>query len=224
MGSPPFLFLDFLCSVHRVFVSGTDTDIGKTVIAAIITRALKADYWKPVQCGNLDESDSIRVANLLQPWKDEHKIWPEGYKLKEPASPHYAAELESIELDPNQLRIPSTERNLVIEGAGGWMVPLNNDQLIADWVTDMEIPVVLVSFNRLGSINHSLLSIEAVMARNLPILGIVFNGPHTPSSEDYILQYSGLPCLGRVPMMDEVGSEQIDFYASQIREQLEQQL
>ena len=204
--------------MQAVFITGTDTDIGKTVVAAIVTEALQAGYWKPVQCGNLDESDSIRVGQLIS--QPDTRILPEFVRLEAPMSPHAAADLESQHIDPSSIGIPDYDGELVIEGAGGLMVPLNHKDLYIDWVRDRGLPAILVSGNRLGSINHTMLSIEALRNRNIPIVGLIFNGPPAPTSESFIIENSALPVLGRVPEAAEVNPEFVRSQAEIIRESL----
>lgn len=182
--------------MKRYFITGIDTGVGKTIVSAIIAEALKADYWKPIQAGNLECTDSDVVKRLIS--NDISKFHPEKYKFKTPASPHYAAELENIVIDPDNFKIPETSNHLIIEGAGGLMVPLNMNFLMIDLIKKLEAEVILVSQNYLGSINHTLLSVEALKNRSIPIKGIVFNGVGNLSSENYILEYTGIPCILKI--------------------------
>lgn len=182
--------------MKRLFVTGIGTDVGKTVVAAILTEALEADYWKPVQSGSLEYTDTDTVKHLIT--NSQTKFHPEAYRLQLPASPHRAAASENIWIDPANIKLPLTSRPLVIEGAGGLMVPLNDRFLIIDLLTQLECEVVLVSKNYLGSINHTLMSIECLQRRGIPIAGLVFNGEPTPTSEDFILNFSGLRQLPAV--------------------------
>ncbi len=180
----------------KLIVAGIGTEIGKTVVSAIIVEALQADYWKPVQSGALEDSDTETVRNLIS--NPRSCFHPETYRLREPLSPHAAAQIDGVTIDLNKITVPQTDNSLVVELAGGLMVPLNNHDLNIDWVQRSGLPVVLVSRNYLGSINHTLLSIEACRTRAIPMFGIVFNGPEVAASESVILKMSGLPCLGRV--------------------------
>ena len=189
------------------FVSGIDTDAGKTVVAAILTEAMKADYWKPIQAGELDNSDTMKVRNLIS--NTNTKFHPESYALQTPASPHYAAALDKVTITLDNIQPPKTNNHLIIEGAGGLFVPLNKKLLIIDLIEQWQFPVVLVSKNYLGSINHTLLSIDALQKRGIPIAGIIFNGPPTPSTEDFILEYTQVPKLGNLEWMDVVNKEKI---------------
>jgi dethiobiotin synthase len=188
--------------VSALVVTGTDTGIGKTVVAAMLTLALDAVYWKPVQSGSADGSDSATVAALtgLGP---EHFLL-EKYVLTEPLSPHRAAELDGVEIDPKSLTLPAGVpggRPLIVEGAGGVMVPLTRRTLYVDLFQRWGAPVVLVARTSLGTINHSLLSIEALRTRDIPILGIVFSGEPMPDSERIICAFGGVERLGRVPLL-----------------------
>lgn len=199
--------------MEKYFVTGIDTDAGKTVVAAILTKALQADYWKPVQAGELDNTDTMKVQRLVN--DNKTTFYPEGYRLQTPASPHYAAELDQVQIDTSQLELPKTTNNLIVEGAGGLFVPLNDKELIIDLMAKWQIPVILVSKNYLGSINHTLLSIFALQQKNIPIAGIVFNGEATPATEDYIVQYTQVKKLARIPWTDTLNSDWIREQAAQ---------
>ena len=188
----------------RYFVTGIDTDSGKTIASAILTEKLKADYWKPVQAGFPTDSETIK--SLVS---DDLIIHSEGKILQAPMSPHAAAAREDFDLRIENLNLPETENTLIIEGAGGIMVPLNDDELVIDLAKKFETEVILVSRNYLGSINHTLLSIEYLKQKNYPIAGIIFNDETHPESEEYILNYSGLKCLGRIEKLEEVTPETI---------------
>jgi dethiobiotin synthetase len=174
--------------IKKYFVTGIGTGVGKTVVSAILTEALKADYWKPVQCGGLENTDSDIVRSLIS--NTQTKIHPEIYKFKTPASPHYAAEIDNIKIEIVNFKIPETKNHLIIEGAGGLMVPLNENFLVIDLIKQFNADVILVSQNYLGSINHTLLSLEILKSRNIKIKGIVFNGEPNAPSEKYILDHS----------------------------------
>ena len=185
----------------RIFVTGIGTEIGKTFCSAIIVEAMKADYWKPVQAGELDQLDSDFVRNAIS--NDQTVIHPEQFLLSEPMSPHAAARIDGITLSPAQFQVPGTENNLIIEGAGGLMVPLNDEgDMIVDLIPHVADEVILISKNYLGSINHTLLSVELLNARNIPIRGIVFNGIPNPETEKVILDYSRISCIGKIPWCD----------------------
>ena len=197
--------------MKKYFVTGIDTEIGKTVISAILTESLEADYWKPVQSGDLHNSDSHKIERLISNTKTH--IHQEAYRLKTPASPHYSAEIDGVNIDLESIKTPDTNNNLIVEGAGGLMVPLNRNDLIIDLIEKLQLPVILVSKNYLGSINHTLLSIAMLQSRNIEIKGIIFNGKKTPSTEEIILHFSKIPCLGFVENETTVDKSMIKKYA-----------
>lgn len=199
--------------MRRIFVTGIGTDVGKTVVSAVLTEALKADYWKPVQTGSFFSTDTAKVQKWVS--NTESKFHPEGYLLKQYMSPHAAAELEGMEIDVNSISLPNTNNNIIIEGAGGLMVPLNRKEFMIDLIKKFDAEVILVIQNYLGSINHSLLSIDALKSRGMNILGIVLNGPPHQLSEDIILDYSGLKLLGRINKEAELNAEVISRYAKE---------
>lgn len=198
-----------------IIVAGIGTEIGKTVVSAILTNALKADYWKPIQSGDLDQGD----AYWIQQWVKHPNltIWPSTYRLSQPLSPHTAAELDGISIELNQFQKPASSNSLVIELAGGLMVPINDQQTNIDLIQSLNAPVILVSKNYLGSINHTLLSFEMLQQRGIPVLGLVFNGPENPSGEKFILNYTQLPLLLRVNEEPSINDIVIDHYAQQIK-------
>lgn len=177
-------------------VTGIGTEVGKTVVSALLCESLDADYWKPIQSGLEDETDSERIASLVS---EDVQIQPEAYRLQAPISPHASAALENTEIEPAKLVVPRGNRTLIIEGAGGVHVPLNSKTNFIDVLQVWDIPVIIVSRNYLGSINHTLLTCEVLLQRGIPVAGVVFNGVSTPSSEQAIASYSKLPILGYVP-------------------------
>lgn len=181
----------------RIVVTGTDTGIGKTVFAAALAGALDAFYWKPVQAGVEEETDRDAVSRLSG--LSGQRILRESYRLKTPASPHLAARLDSVTIDPAALALPEVDRPLVIEGAGGLMVPLTESLTYIDVIARWRVPVVLCARTTLGTINHSLLSIEALRARNIPVLGIAFIGDENIESETIIAAMGQVRRLGRLP-------------------------
>ncbi|MEQ1719208.1 MAG: dethiobiotin synthase [Hyphomicrobium sp.] len=185
---------------ETIVVTGTDTDVGKTVFAAALTAALNGRYWKPVQAGLGGETDSEIVRRLSGIAPD--RVLPEAYRLKTPASPHSAAEQDGISIDVANLNVPRTDVPLVIEGAGGLAVPLSRKILQIDLLARWKLPVVLVASTRLGTINHSLLSIEALKRRAIPILGITFSGYAAPDSARVISEFGGVKILGTLPRLD----------------------
>lgn len=202
----------------QYFITGIDTNVGKTIAAAVVTQALEADYWKPVQAGDLDHSDSLKVKSLLS--NDKSSIHPEAYQLNTPASPHYAAAVDNITIEKKKFVLPPTNNHLVVEGAGGLFVPLNDHYLIIDLIQDLKIPVILVVNFYLGSINHTLSSIEALKSRSIPVAGLLFNGKITAASQSYILQYSQLPNLGEIPPLPTLDAKNIAQQAAILRPKL----
>ena len=201
----------------KLFITGIGTDVGKTVAATIITQALEADYWKPIQAGDLDNSDSHKVKAYVSNQKTV--FHPNSYALHTPASPHYAAEIDGITIDLTQIKEPVTENHLVIEGAGGILVPLNTTNTIADLIQP-DYKVIVVSRHYLGSINHTLLTIEALQNRNIAVAGIVFSGDENQATESIILSKTGLKCIGRIDQEPYFDANVIAEYADLFREQL----
>jgi dethiobiotin synthetase len=186
--------------MNAIVVTGTDTDVGKTVFAAALTGALDGCYWKPVQAGLDDGGDRATVARLAG--IDESLILPEAYRLTTPCSPHRAAQIDGIVIDPARLVPRVCDRPLVIEGAGGALVPLGGDLLYADMFARWGFPAAIVARTALGTINHSLLTIEAQRVRGVPILGIAFVGEAVEDSEATIARLGRVRRLGRLPPLD----------------------
>lgn len=186
--------------MNRIIVTGTDTGVGKTVFAAGLAGALDAFYWKPVQSGLDPEGDSETVLRLsgLPP----ARILPEAYRLQLPASPHLSAREEGVEIDLQRLMPPADSAPLVVEGAGGVLVPLTETVLIADYFARLGAPAILCARTGLGTINHSLMSVEALRARGVPVAGIVFIGDPHPENERIVPRLADVPHLGRLPLLD----------------------
>ncbi|WP_316826909.1 dethiobiotin synthase [Pedobacter miscanthi] len=189
------------------FITGIGTGIGKTLVSAILTEKLKADYWKPIQSGDLDTSDSITINSLKS--NEKTIIHPESYRLTNPLSPHLSARIDGIEIDLDKINTPITDNNLIIEGAGGLMVPLNENELIIDLIKKLAAEVILVSQNYLGSINHTLLSLNLLKQYEIPVKGIIFNGDENPETERYIQQYAKVKSLGHIPNLNLISKENI---------------
>jgi dethiobiotin synthetase len=181
----------------RIIVTGTDTGVGKTVFAAALAGALDAVYWKPIQAGVQEETDRETVLRLSG--LPGERVLPETYRLKTPASPHLAAELDGVAIDPAALVLPNTDQPLVVEGAGGLFVPLTREVVYIDVIAQWRAPVLLCARTTLGTINHSLLSIEALRARGIALLGIVFTGDENVETERVIVYMGRVPRLGRLP-------------------------
>lgn len=204
--------------MKKLFVTGIGTDVGKTLAAAILVEALEADYWKPVQAGSLDHTDADTVRELIS--NPKTILHPETYRLRLPTSPHAAATAERIKIEPANFSFPQTQNHVVVEGAGGAMVPLTNDFLLIDLLASWKLETVVVARNYLGSINHTLLTVEALQKRHIPIRGIIFNGEPTPSSEDVILKYTNLRRLPSLLPEPQLTKAVVRQYAQQFREEL----
>lgn len=199
------------------FVTAIGTDSGKTLVSAILAEALEADYWKPVQAGLPADSDTVR--SLIS--NPHTRILPEAIRLQMPASPHAAAEAEKRKISLADIQLPSGARQpVVIEGAGGCLVPLNDKESVIDLVPQLKAKVVLVSNHYLGSINHTLLTAELLRQRRYPVAGIIFNGNKVPATEQVILERTGYPCLLRIDQHPEINPELVKKYALQLRENL----
>ena len=201
----------------KLFITGIGTDVGKTIASAIITEALEADYWKPVQAGDLQNSDSHKVKSFLSNKKTV--IHPNSYALNTPASPHYAAELDRITIDLKKIIEPKTENHLVVEGAGGVFVPLNSKDYVIDLIQP-DYKIIVVSRHYLGSINHTLLTTEALQNRKIAVAGIVFSGDENKATEEIILNKTGIKCIGRIEQEPYFDQNVIKEYADLFREQL----
>lgn len=189
--------------IRAVVVTGTDTGIGKTVFAAGLTVALGAQYWKPVQAG-VDPASDTDVATTVGA-----RVLPEAYRLATPASPHLAARIDGITIDPERLTLPQVDGPLVVEGAGGVLVPLSDTLLYADIFAMWQAPVILCARTGLGTINHSLLSIEALRTRDVPVLGIVFIGEAHEENERIVPLIGKVRSLGRLPVLDTIAAESL---------------
>ena len=202
--------------MEKLFITGIGTDIGKTIVAAILTEALQADYWKPVQAGLTPATDAGTVRELVQnPVSHFH---PERFRLQLPASPHAAAAAEGRTLRPADFALPATANHLIVEGAGGLLVPLAPGFLVVDLIAQLGLDVVVVSRNYLGSINHTLLTLEALRARGLPVRGLIFNGEPTPATEDFIRQHTAVPILPRLRPEAEISAAVVSRYAAEFRQ------
>lgn len=192
-------------------IAGTGTDVGKTIASAVLCEAWKADYWKPVQAGALEFTDTDFVKSLVS--NPATKFFPESYRLTTPMSPHGAADIDKVTIKESELKIPVTENRLLIELAGGLMVPLRNNFLNMDLLQQWNLPVILVSRNYLGSINHTLLSVDALKCRHIPVAGIIFNDSEVKTTEEVILSYTQLKYLGRIPKLITVDKHAITVAA-----------
>ena len=199
----------------KYIIAGIGTEIGKTFVSSILTEALEADYWKPIQSGALDFTDTDTVRSLIS--TNKTVFHPETYRLNKPMSPHAAAEIDGVEIELSKFELPKTNNHLIVEMAGGIMVPLNNRETNLDLIKKLNIPVILVSKNYLGSINHTLLSVEILKLNNINIKGIIFNGQQNISSEDFILNYTKLDFLGRIDFEQNLDKNVVKKYAVNFR-------
>ena len=208
----------------KLFITGIGTDVGKTVASAICVQALEADYWKPIQAGDLDNSDSKKIQSLISCHTERSRsvksqIHKNAYQLNTPASPHYAAQLDGITIDLKKIIEPETNNHLVIEGAGGILVPLNNNDCIIDLIKP-DYKVIIVSRHYLGSINHTLLTFEALKNRNIKVAGIIFSGDENKATEDIILLKTKTKFIGRIENEPYFDENVIQYYADKFLENL----
>jgi dethiobiotin synthetase len=201
----------------KLFITGISTDVGKTVASAIIVEALQADYWKPIQAGDLEHSDTHKVQSLIS--NSQSQFHPNSYALQTPASPHLAAAKDGITINLKKIQEPATTNHLVIEGAGGILVPLNETQSVVD-IIQPDYKVIVVSRHYLGSINHTLLTIEALQNRKIQVAGIIFSGDENTSSESIILSRTAVPFIGRIAQEPYFDTNVISEYAELFRENL----
>ena len=204
--------------MNTYFVTGIGTDVGKTVVSAIVVEALQADYWKPVQAGELSHTDIHSVQDLIS--NSKSKMHSHSYALKTPMSPHAAADIDGIEIDLNRIQEPFTENNLVIEGAGGLLVPLNEHQTILD-IIKADYKVIVVSRHYLGSINHTLLTLSELRSKGINVAGIVFNGDRHPSTEEIILKMGQVKEIGRIEEEPNLDKSVVLKYANLFKSRLE---
>ncbi len=195
-------------------IAGTGTGVGKTLVAAIVTEAFKADYWKPVQAGNLEYTDTDFIREFIS--NERSVLHAEACRLSQPMSPHAAAEIDGVNISLQELSLPKTENKLVVELAGGLMVPINNKELNIDLLKKWNAPVILVSQNYLGSINHTLLSVAALQTSQVKVAGIIFNGEPNAATENFILQYCKIKYLGRITPEAEITKLTVQKYAQKL--------
>ena len=199
---------------QRFAVTGIGTDVGKTVVSAILAESLQANYWKPVQAGDLDNSDSIKVER----YTSNVNLLPEKFKLTEPMSPHAAARIDGVQIAKEDLNLPAVSGNLIVEGAGGLLVPFNDDGLLfADLLEYWGLPTIVVSRHYLGSINHTLLTMETLKKRAVEVAGIIFVGDENSETEKVIKSVTGVKVLGRIPIAKELNDKFIQEQAKQFQ-------
>ena len=201
----------------KIFITGIGTDVGKTVASAIVTEALEADYWKPIQAGDLDYSDTHKVRTQVS--NSNSHFHPNAYALHTPASPHLAAAIDGVAIDLAKVKEPETNNHLVIEGAGGVLVPLNDKDCVIDLIQKY-YKVIVVSRHYLGSINHTLLTIEALQNRKIQVAGIIFSGDENKATEEIILNKTGIQCIGRIDNEPYFDANVVSYYADKFRDNL----
>ena len=194
-------------NMKGVIICGTDTDIGKTAISALLVQGLNATYWKPIQSGIIDGGDSSQVKKILN--LSEKRLVPEAYIFKAAVSPHWAAELEGISIDLDNLSIPNIEEFLIVETAGGLLVPLTRKILQIDLIKKWQLPVILVAKTGLGTLNHTLLSVEALRNRSIPILGLILNGPNHKDNPKTLEDLTELPLIANIPQFPKLNHEHL---------------
>lgn len=197
------------------FITGIGTNVGKTIVSAILTEALEADYWKPIQSGTMEGFDSEFVRSMIT--NSKTVIHPEAYCLKEPLSPHFAAKLENVEIDPEQIRLPQTSNNLIIEGAGGLLVPINKTHYVIDLARQFESEIVLVISNYLGCINHSLLSIDYLLQHGFKIHALVFNGTFQEEVKNAITAYVKDIRMIDIPELSPLSKENVSALSQKVK-------
>ena len=198
----------------KIAILGIHTGIGKTIASAVLAEAMGADYWKPVQAGT-EETDTAIVKQLLT--NGDRRVHKEAFVLSQPLSPHAAAEIDGVQIDYAKFEWPKTDKTLLVETAGGILSPMSANTTMADFVAHYELPAILVVQNYLGSINHTLLSIEVLKSRHIHLLGIVINGAANVSSEKFIMQYSKIPILARIERFEKLDNASIVKCAAEIR-------
>ncbi len=203
--------------MKKIFITGISTDVGKTIVSAIVIEALKADYWKPVQAGELDQCDTKKVEQLIS--NTTSKFHPNSYALDTPMSPHAAAEIDGVSIDLRKIKIPKTKNHLVIEGAGGLLVPLNETQTILD-IIQANYKVIVVSRHYLGSINHTLLTVNTLKSKGFEV-AIIFSGNEHKTTEHIISKMTNVPIIGRVDEEPYFDTNVIKEYADLFRARLE---
>ena len=204
------------------FITGIGTEVGKTVVSAFLCKALKADYWKPIQSGDLNHTDTHKVRD----WAGlpDHCLHPEAYRLSVPASPHFSAQQAGINIELSAFQLPTTDNTLIIEGAGGLLVPLNDRETMLDLIKHFSVPVMLVASSYLGSINHTLLSLHLLKQQNIPLAGLIYSGPTYRDNVDIISRQSGIEPLLQLPEVSTVNYLQIDEWVTEFGELLRSKL
>jgi dethiobiotin synthetase len=207
-----------MAGMNKIFITGIGTDVGKTIVSAIVVEALEADYWKPIQAGELEFSDSDRIRDLIS--NERSRIFKNSYALKTPMSPHAAADIDGIKIDLDKITLPETTNNIVIEGAGGILVPINEKETILDIIKN-DYKIIVVSRHYLGSINHTLLTVEKLKSQGFEISGIIFSGYENETTENIIEKLSKIQILGRIDEEVEFNKKLVKRYANSFKQVLE---
>jgi dethiobiotin synthetase len=190
------------------FVTGTDTGIGKTIVSAMLARGLNATYWKPIQSGLEEETDTECVQRLAELSPD--RVIPERYRLTEPLSPHASAELDGVAISLDDFALPEySSKHLIVEGAGGLLVPINDRHMIIDLIQYLKLPVLLVTRSELGTLNHTFMSLEALRSRGIPVMGAIMNGPRNESNRQAIEKYGKVEIIGELEPLEKVTGENL---------------
>lgn len=204
-----------MSELKRYFISGIGTDVGKTIVSAVLVEALKADYWKPIQAGELNHSDKDKVKELVA--NKLSVFHPNAYALQTPVSPHDAAKRDGIQIELENIQVPQSSNHLVIEGAGGLLVPINDKDMVVDLIKPFNSELILVINNYLGSINHTLLSLAYIQTNKIPLKGVILCGNSYAEGEELILSYSGVRLLGRIPWMSDLNDKVISELGKQFK-------
>lgn len=204
---------------NSIAIVGIHTGIGKTIASAVLAEALGADYWKPVQAG-IDQRDALLVKQLLT--DGERRVHDEAIVLTQPLSPHAAAAIDQVDVDYKKFEWPKTDKTLLVETAGGILSPMSGNSTMADFITYYSLPAILISMNYLGSINHTLMSIEVLKSRGMNLMGLIMNGLENEESETFIRRYSQVPVLGRIPYISSLDNENVRKRAIQLKPSLAQ--
>jgi dethiobiotin synthetase len=200
--------------MNDIAIVGIHTGIGKTIASAILAQAIQADYWKPIQAGGLDDSDTIKVKSLVS--SSNSFFHPEAFRLKLAMSPHAAAEKEGVKIELSKIILPKSNRSIVVETAGGLLSPINNTKTNLDLLNHLQLPVILVTKNYLGSINHTMLTYSQLIQNNIKVKGIVFNGISNPDTEDFIIRNTGLSVLFSINEEKLIDRSIVMQYAQQV--------
>ena len=196
------------------FITGTDTDVGKTLVSAWLLTQLEGTYWKPIQAGTLPTTDSATVQRLAE--LPVSRVLPEAYLLPEPMAPHEAARRANIAMDMEKLRLPPHDGLVVVEGAGGLMVPIADGAYMIDLADSLDLPIILVARSTLGTINHTLLSLEAIRRRGLPLAGVIISGPESPHNRAAIERFGQVEVIAEIPFLETVSRDTLKAVAPEL--------